>query len=383
MKNILLFLLELYFDFLLPKQKFERVKKLHFYHVYDIILLFFFCSLYLVFLELNSFFGFLNPISRKLFLISIVFCLIYLSFSKSSYSWGFYAHKQINRLAVYSVPEPLYPFYRKHLIWISEHAVDADKRRHLLENEACKHYLDADKYECSAPLDTINIPWTKAVEIYSEDTLKAHGIAPWNVIFDYYRLVKAFREKNINSVLKISADLGHYIGDCHVPLHTTHNYNGQLTGQYGIHAFWESRLPELFADSYYLFIPKAQYIPYLFPEIFSAVSESFAAKDSVLDFEKILSAITPEEKKYSLEWRGQIQKLEYSYDFSQKYHQMLGDMVQRRIKSSAFLTASVWYTAWLEAGQPNMLINDNVGFTENDSIDFYYKTKEIIGRPEN
>ncbi|MGC6428813.1 MAG: hypothetical protein ACON4Y_05945 [Flavobacteriales bacterium] len=54
-------------------------------------------------------------------------------------------------------------------------------------------------------------------------------------------------------ILFICSDLGHYIADANVPLHTTINYDGQLTGQKGIHAFWESRLPELFSSEYNFF----------------------------------------------------------------------------------------------------------------------------------
>ena len=66
----------------------------------------------------------------------------------------------------------------------------------------------------------------------------------------------AFIEKDSDKILKYSADLGHYIADAYVPLHTTENYNGQLTGQKGIHAFWESRLPELFSEDYNYLVDK-------------------------------------------------------------------------------------------------------------------------------
>ena len=49
----------------------------------------------------------------------------------------------------------------------------------------------------------------------------------------------------------------YYVGDAHVPLHTTENYNGKMTGQKGIHGFWESRLPEINADNYNFFVLKA------------------------------------------------------------------------------------------------------------------------------
>ena len=64
-----------------------------------------------------------------------------------------------------------------------------------------------------------------------------------------YQLTKAFSDKDSRSnSSRYSSDMGHYIGDAHVPLHTTENYNGKMTNQRGIHGFWESRLPELFSD---------------------------------------------------------------------------------------------------------------------------------------
>ena len=88
-------------------------------------------------------------------------------------------------------------------------------------------------------------------------------------------LVKAFKEKDIDYILKNSADLGHYVSYAHVPLHTTENYNGQLTNQKGIHAFWESRLPELFADGYDYLVGTAKYQYSVLDVASQAVESSF------------------------------------------------------------------------------------------------------------
>ena len=90
-------------------------------------------------------------------------------------------------------------------------------------------------------------------------------------------------------ILRISAEIGHYIGDAHVPLHTTENYNGQLTGQEGIHAFWESRLPEMFSDDFDFFVGRATYIANPQSAAWEAVKTSHEAVDSVLNEEKKLS----------------------------------------------------------------------------------------------
>src|ERR1041385_7965840 len=111
------------------------------------------------------------------------------------------------------------------------------------------------------------------------------------------RLTTAFKEKNQAKILKLSAEIGHYIADAHVPLHTNSNHNGQLTNQQGIHAFWESRIPELLADSDWdFFIGTAQYIPNPGNFIWQRVLESAAAADSVLAYERELITSFPPDK---------------------------------------------------------------------------------------
>ena len=174
-------------------------------------------------------------------------------------SWGFFGHKQINRMAVFTLPYEMIGFYKKHIDFITEHAVDPDKRRYGVEEEAPRHYIDIDHYGENA-FDVVPMYWKKAVEKYTEDTLKAYGINPWHVEKMMYKLTEAFKRENIDMILHYSADLGHYIADGHVPLHTTENYNGQLTNQRGIHGFWESRIPELKSENYDFFVGKATYI---------------------------------------------------------------------------------------------------------------------------
>ena len=128
----------------------------------------------------------------------------------------------------------------------------------LIKEEAPRHYIDIDHYGQN-PFQVMPRKWTDAVEKFSEDTLLTYGIVPWHIQTVYNRLVKVFEEKDIDYILKNSADLGHYVSDAHVPLHTTENYNGQLTNQKGIHAFWESRLPELFPDNYDYLVGTAEY----------------------------------------------------------------------------------------------------------------------------
>jgi hypothetical protein len=281
----------------------------------------------------------------------IVFFLFLSSILCASIPWGFYAHKRVNRYAVFTLPEELVGFYKKHIDHLTEHAVDADKRRYAIKEEAPRHYIDIDHYG-ENPFQEMPRKWTDAVEKYSEDTLLTYGIVPWHIQTVYNRLVKAFEQKDIDYILKNSADLGHYVSDAHVPLHTTENYNGKLTNQKGIHAFWESRLPELFADDYDYLVGTAEYQYSVLDVAWQAVESSFNSLDSVLLFDKELSREFEQDKQYSYEKRGTKTIKVKSADYSLAYHTKLDGMVERRLRLSIIAIGNLWYSAWVDAGQP-------------------------------
>jgi hypothetical protein len=271
--------------------------------------------------------------------------------------WGFYGHKRINRIAVFTLPPEMLGFYKDHIEFLTEHSVDPDKRRYAVEGEAQRHYIDLDHYYTKGkenPFEVMPKRWEDAVAKYTEDTLQAYGIVPWHIQVMKFRLQKAFETKNVDLILKYSAEIGHYIGDAHVPLHTTENYNGHKTNQRGIHGFWESRLVEINAENYDYFVGKGQYVSGVLDFAWNAVKSSHLALDSVFDFEKELTAQFPSDQKYSYEQRGNTTVLTYSTAFSDAYHKRLNGMVERRMRDAILAVGSIWYTAWVDAGQPDL-----------------------------
>ena len=286
---------------------------------------------------------------KKLFIL-ILFVLFY----QQVYCWGFYAHRQINYHAVFLLPPQMMAFYKKHIEFLREHAVAPDMRRYAIAIEGPRHFIDLDHYG-NFPYDSLPRNWNDAVDKYSEDSLLKHGIVPWWVNVMLRRLTQAFKENNTNNILKLSAELGHYMSDAHVPLHATSNYNGQKTNQHGIHGFWESRAPELLAEKEWdFFIGKATYINKPLDFIWERVLESAAAADSVLMFEKILSEDFPPDQKFSFENRNGRTIRQYSAAFTRAYDKLLNGMIERRMRQSIYAIACFWYTAWVDAGQPDL-----------------------------
>lgn len=356
--------------------------------------------------------------------------------------WGFFGHRLINEMAIYTLPPPLIAFYKENLDYIRQHAVDPDKRRYAVAGEAEKHFLDLDHWgsfpfealprdhrnaywkhvqilmtdeksdtltgwldfpvgrlyryreEGKEPQDTLypgrdclnlqffaagraGFPEQSQAEscldsfllqydskvLYLLDTFSIHGILPYNLERCYRDLIRAFRDGDRQRILRLSADIGHYIGDAHVPLHTTENYNGQLTGQEGIHAFWESRLPELFAGKLFnFFTGKATTLAVHSRDYFwQIVFDSHTMVDSVLSFEAALSKNWPEDLQYCLEKRGNSSMLLPCESYARAYYEALDGQVGRRMRAAVKSIGDTWLSAWTEAGKPDLSILSRFG----------------------
>ena len=338
----------------------------------------FILSFFLIWILINSFISFSNIFPQK---------TKHRKPKIENQIWGFFAHQKINRLAIFTLPQEMMPFYKAHIQYVMEHSIAPDQRRYAVKYEAPRHYIDLDAYGDSA---TYKLPvfWNDAVEKFSEDTLMKHGIVPWHIQLMKFQLTKAFKEHDAQRILKLSAEIGHYIADSHVPLHTTSNYNGQKTNQIGIHGFWESRLPELYFNDYDFFVGLAEYERFVGRRTWESIRNANSALDSVLIFEQKLSVIFKEAKKYSIEERnGQNIKV-YAKDFSKKYHQSLNNQVERQMKRAIKMIGDLWFTSWVDAGQPDLTALLNFKLSEkqkkeNENEEKSWLQKLLKVREEN
>lgn len=299
---------------------------------------------------------------RLLFYIFCIGMMITLS------SWGFYAHRLIHKNAIYTLPTDIAAFYKYHSLEIIEKSVAADKRVYAAKDEGPRHYIDIEDFQEDNITD-IPLQWQEAKEKYGEEKLSQTGIVPWQIYHSYRQLVEAFKNKDKDRIIRVSADLGHYVSDAHVPLHTTRNHNGQYSNQLGIHAFWESRLPEKYAKEYRLVTAKAAWIENPLKNAWNIVISSHTLVDSVLSMEKSLSEKLPKSQQKAYIKRNNSLIHNYSDPYAQAYHQSLNGMVERRMQESVHQVASYWYSAWVEAGQPdlNSLLKGKRKYKKNSS----------------
>ena len=261
----------------------------------------------------------------------------------TGFSWGFYAHKLINRKAVEGLPNSIRPFFEAHQDFLSEHAIDPDLWRKNDPAEAPRHYIDIDMYG-PYPFEALPRAYEKAVAKFGRKTVHDRGIGPWWVVQRLDALAGHMRAGRTDSILIVAAALGHYIADLHVPLHTTENYDGQLTSNKGIHSRFERYLVERYKDDIEVKVQPAKLVRKPLDAIFEVVLQSYRFNDDILQAD---TQSKRPGKKYD-------DRNDYDDAYYAELHRRVGHVAEARLSAAASAVASFWYTAWVRAGQPKL-----------------------------
>src|SRR5438045_6263218 len=70
--------------------------------------------------------------------------------------------------------------------------------------------------------------------------------------------------------------------------------------------------------------------------------------------EKTLSQQFSPDQKYTYSTRGTAEVRDYSKDYSAVYQKMLNGMEERKMRDAIITVGSFWYTAWVNAGKPDL-----------------------------
>ena len=275
-------------------------------------------------------------------IISAVLALLLLP--APAFAWGAAAHRYMMRRAIDLLPPEIKPFFvhfREELVLRSN---DPDLWRVAgFDEEPPNHQIDfgVDDYG-PYPFTALPREYGAAIEKFGAATVKRHGLLPWRTTEEFgnlRRTMEGFRRNQAyadgNTVL-FAAALAHYIQDAHQPLHVHNNFDGQLTGQPGVHSRFESVLFERFESR--ITINPAPSAPVrnardfifdvvlashpLVPDILRADKEAIAGKDTYDDeyFERFFTKVQP--------------------------------LLQKQLAGAMTATAAAIVGAWEQAGKP-------------------------------
>jgi hypothetical protein len=250
-------------------------------------------------------------------------------------AWGHAGHHLTTELAISTLPEPLRAYFRAHEAFLVEHSMDPDLwREQGRPGEGPNHFLDMDAFPDGVDRSEETHLKHRGAEAASR------GRVPWRVSEVYRGLVLDFK-KGDSALFGDAAALCHYVGDAHVPFHATLNYDGQLTGQKGIHARWESVLVErnLGALKESLDPKPARTVQDPVEFLFGILKDSLAGVPLALASDR--ASLSPGGDPYG-------------DPYYEKLYSAEADRLRSRLSAAATDIGSLWLSAWREAGSPSL-----------------------------
>jgi hypothetical protein len=280
------------------------------------------------------------------FVISALIAVILVAPTTAS-AWGLEVHQYIVSRALDLLPEPIRPFFEANRAFIVERAIDPDLWRSAgFTEEPPNHFLDFDAYG-PYPFKDLPREYDEAVKKHGVEKLRQNGLVPWRTHEIAGRLIRGFEalHKNgayaRNDIRFFSAIIGHYVADAHVPLHAVLNYNGQLTGQTGIHYRWESDLFLRYQNKLVLKPGPLRRIQNERDYVFDTLLESSPLAAAVLAADK--EAIGNRDV--------------YDDQYFETLFARTRPILEKRLTDSITGVASVIASAWEQAGKPALLAN--------------------------
>ncbi|CAF1344660.1 unnamed protein product [Didymodactylos carnosus] len=274
------------------------------------------------------------------------------------YGWGIWAHKHISKAAILTLPQQIGIFFDNHADFIVEESFVPDIRKHLSNEsfEYVRHHIYLEEYDYRLTVHDMPQTMFNAQSKYGQNKLLKHGVLPWNIDTLMNDLTDAFKKKIKTEILYIASELSHFIADAHVPFHVSivlreHHYRSE--------SLWEAELPELFGKHYNLSNGNAVvYINDSRSEIWNIIRNSYQFVNELLMTEQKLNNLF-KTSRYKKKLNGELLRNVYNRpihtkDYAIAYNSLLDGMVEEQIRKSIYAIASFWYTAWIDAGQPDM-----------------------------
>ena len=257
--------------------------------------------------------------------------------------WGYVGHGIINyRTILSALPEM--EFFDTWADSLEAHASDADARKSWDPDEGPKHYIDIDNYPEFIATGTIPQNFDSLVAIHGYSFVLDQGILPWAILKTADSIQAAFENNDMHKAMLLSADLGHYIADSHMPLHITRNYNGQYTNQTGVHSRYESTLIGNFQSQIIYDGDSLQYVENLSDFVFNMIYENYQYVDSVLYADSVAEAYAGNHN---------------STTYYNKFWELAKNFTIGLFKSASYRIACVIYTEWINAGGSTTIISDD------------------------
>ncbi|HXB56949.1 MAG TPA: hypothetical protein VN461_19455 [Vicinamibacteria bacterium] len=247
-------------------------------------------------------------------------------------AWGPIGERLVIARAVDTLPKPLNKFYKDHRLEMPSLAPDSRPGPRTPDRR-----FEVDRL---LPFPFLELPRTEKglQEKFGEDVSAKVGRLPWLIQESYARLLEAFRSRDKGQILTESDTLAGLVADLNNPLSLTENSDGQKTGQNGLGARFSERSLEAWQTRLGLNPETAVFLDDPKQYVFSIINGTYIWLDNLLYQEELAR-------------RG---KAGYTEIYYEDLERRVGPITKERLSRAASDAGSYWYTAWTQAGRPEL-----------------------------
>jgi hypothetical protein len=287
-----------------------------------------------------------KDLSHALSRILIASLLLFVLLPAAAFGWGDDSHRAAVRGALAVLPAEMGQFFQVNSRFIVEHSTDPDYIPDRTVEQKAEHFFDLDLYD--VPPSEIPRDRSADEKRFGRDVVIERGLLPWAVEREYQRLVAALTSKDWQEARLAAAHLSHFTADATMPLHATSNYDGQRTGNLGIHGRIEWELVPRYLGG--------KIIPADGPAI---IHDHVEWEELIYDriawaFEEIESGLALVDDINQADLACRKETVLDSEEYYAALNRRIGPMLERRLRAAATAIAKLYHTAWVEAGRPAM-----------------------------
>jgi len=273
----------------------------------------------------------------------------------SASAWGEKGHLLVNRLALDAAASKLPEFMNGAREQVIYNGYEPDRWRGegqtsvMNTAQAADHFFDSEYWGAISTIEPDRYSFMEKVAAKKIALVKI-GYLPYAIIENFEKLVNAFRfwrnaktpsdrESARANAVYIAGVLGHYVGDGSQPMHLSIQYNGWLdiipnpknySKDRGLHNRYETAYVNAAIENAAV-RPRVQG-----PQRLSNVWDSIKRY--------LAQAFAELEPMYELEKTGEFNP--------QQPHQKGTDFIATELARAGTMLSNLWYTAWLESGEP-------------------------------
>jgi hypothetical protein len=270
---------------------------------------------------------------------SLVVPLVLLAWgmTDAALAWGPAAHQIVNIWAIQTLPPAIRPFFESNRQFLTEHATDPDAMMKKDRYERMRHFIYLDRYGVF-PYPGLPHGYESAKNKFGSSRIIRDGVLPWQIGEFSLRLTRALKEANWTDAKSDAATLAFYVADAHDPLHTTQDYDGQMSMQAGLLDRFDTHLTDRFSKFFLMHPEGAEKIDDPTEYAFRICLASNVWVNLI-----VWSDLRAREGLPG-----------YTDEYYDHFYNQAGPTVVHQINAAAHDTGSYWYTAWQNAGRPQL-----------------------------